>query len=41
VLLEMIPDIELAVNASDLRWRDHIVLRGLTSLPVKFKARGS
>jgi cytochrome P450 len=40
VLLEMIPDIELAVNASDLRWRDHIVLRGLTRLPVKFRARG-
>jgi pimeloyl-[acyl-carrier protein] synthase len=32
VLLEILPDLELA---GEPRWRDHLVIRGMTSLPVE------
>jgi cytochrome P450 len=36
VLLDRIPDVELAVPADDLQWRPSLWMRGLFSLPVKF-----
>jgi cytochrome P450 len=36
-LLEMVPDLCLATDK--LTWRKHLVLRGLTGLPVTFTAR--
>lgn len=36
VLLDRIPDVELAVPPGSLRWRQSIWLRGLVSLPVAF-----
>ncbi|MFD9002411.1 cytochrome P450 [Streptomyces sp. NPDC059582] len=35
-LLERLPDLVLAVEASELTWRPSIWMRGLTSLPVRF-----
>jgi cytochrome P450 len=34
VLLEMVPN--MSVDTENLHWRPHMVLRGLTSLPVRF-----
>jgi cytochrome P450 len=36
VILDRIPDIELAVPADTLRWKESSVMRGLESLPVTF-----
>jgi cytochrome P450 len=36
VLLDRLPDLELAVPAEDLRWRESVWMRGLHSLPVRF-----
>jgi cytochrome P450 len=36
VLLDRIPDVELAVPADDLQWRPSLWMRGLFSLPVTF-----
>ncbi|ANZ13995.1 putative cytochrome P450 [Streptomyces noursei ATCC 11455] len=36
ILLMRLPDIELAVPESELRWVSHWIARHLTSLPVKF-----
>lgn len=35
-LLERMPDLELAVPAADLTWRDGVVFHGVDALPVKF-----
>jgi cytochrome P450 len=40
-LLARARDLRLAVDASALRWRSGLVLRGLKSLPVKFTATAS
>jgi cytochrome P450 len=36
VLLDRLPDVELAVRPEELRWRQSVWLRGLTALPVRF-----
>jgi cytochrome P450 len=36
VLLDRVPDVELAVPADALRWRPSVWMRGLFSLPVRF-----
>lgn len=36
VLLDRIPDVELAVPESELRWKESVWVRGLHSLPVHF-----
>jgi len=36
VLLDRIPDVQLAVPAEELRWRPSVWMRGLYSLPVRF-----
>nr|WP_312885578.1 cytochrome P450 [Lipingzhangella halophila] len=36
VLLDRLPDIELGVSDSELRWRPSVWMRGLASLPVVF-----
>ncbi|EHR51242.1 cytochrome P450 [Saccharomonospora marina XMU15] len=36
VLLDRLPDLALAVPPEALRWRDSVLLRGLTGLPVHF-----
>jgi cytochrome P450 len=37
-LLGRLPDIRLAVDKGDLRWRGGLIMRGLRSLPVEFTA---
>jgi len=39
-LLQMAPHLEVAVNASKLRWRQGLVTRGVESLPVTVQWRG-
>jgi cytochrome P450 len=36
VLLDRIPDVELAVPADGLRWKETSIMRGLEALPVTF-----
>jgi cytochrome P450 len=36
VLLDRIPDVELAVPADSLQWRPSVWMRGLFALPVTF-----
>jgi cytochrome P450 len=36
VLLDRLPDVELAVPADELRWRESVWMRGLHTLPVRF-----
>jgi hypothetical protein len=36
VLLDRIPDVELAVPANMLRWKQAATMRGLEALPVTF-----
>ncbi|MFD7428288.1 cytochrome P450 [Streptomyces sp. NPDC059818] len=43
-LLKRLPDLRLAVEPADLRWRGGLIMRGLRTLPVEFTpgpARGS
>ncbi|MFF4581906.1 cytochrome P450 [Streptomyces sp. NPDC001389] len=35
-LLKRLPDLELAVPPTDLRWRGGLIMRGLRTLPVRF-----
>lgn len=37
-LLRRLPDLELAVDRADLRWRGGLIMRGLRTLPVEFAA---
>lgn len=37
-LLTRLPDLQLAANPADLRWRGGLIMRGLRELPVKFTA---
>ncbi|MFI9778894.1 cytochrome P450 [Streptomyces sp. NBC_01003] len=37
-LLRRLPDLELAGDPADLRWRGGLIMRGLRSLPVEFTA---
>ncbi|MEV6698223.1 cytochrome P450 [Streptomyces sp. NPDC051453] len=37
-LLRRLPDLELAVDRADLRWRGGLIMRGLRTLPVQFAA---
>ncbi|WP_381797743.1 cytochrome P450 [Streptomyces niveus] len=37
-LLTRLPDLRLAVDPSDLRWRGGLIMRGLRTLPVQFAA---
>lgn len=37
-LLTRLPDLRLAVDPSDLRWRGGLIMRGLRTLPVRFTA---
>ncbi|TVL88129.1 cytochrome P450 [Streptomyces sp. SAJ15] len=37
-LLRRLPDLRLAVDESDLRWRGGLIMRGLRTLPVEFSA---
>ncbi|MFD3481883.1 cytochrome P450 [Streptomyces sp. NPDC058665] len=37
-LLTRLPDLRLAVEPSDLRWRGGLIMRGLRTLPVQFTA---
>ncbi|WP_432180228.1 cytochrome P450 family protein [Streptomyces sp. NBC_00063] len=37
-LLRRLPDLELAVDRADLRWRGGLIMRGLRTLPVRFAA---
>ncbi|GAA1245220.1 MULTISPECIES: cytochrome P450 [Streptomyces] len=37
-LLRRLPDLELAVDPADLRWRGGLIMRGLRTLPVEFTA---
>lgn len=39
-LLTRLPDLRLAVEPSDLRWRGGLIMRGLRTLPVQFTAVG-
>jgi cytochrome P450 len=38
-LLRRLPDLQLAVDHADLRWRGGLIMRGLRTLPVEFTAR--
>ncbi|MEV1022351.1 cytochrome P450 [Streptomyces sp. NPDC050264] len=38
-LLRRLPDLRLAVDPADLRWRGGLIMRGLRNLPVEFTAR--
>ncbi|MEU8774610.1 cytochrome P450 [Streptomyces sp. NPDC048606] len=38
-LLTRLPDLELAVPPTDLRWRGGLIMRGLRTLPVRFTPR--
>lgn len=38
-LLRRLPDLRLAVEPADLRWRGGLIMRGLRTLPVEFEAR--
>ena len=38
-LLRRLPDLQLAVDSSDLRWRGGLIMRGLRTLPVQFTSR--
>ncbi|MCM2390224.1 cytochrome P450 family protein [Streptomyces albipurpureus] len=38
-LLRRLPDLHLAVDSADLRWRGGLIMRGLRSLPVEFTSR--
>ncbi|SCK38322.1 Cytochrome P450 [Streptomyces sp. WMMB 714] len=40
-LLRRLPDVRLAVDPSELRWRGGLIMRGLRQLPVQFGAVGS
>ncbi|MGW0366393.1 cytochrome P450 family protein [Streptomyces sp. NPDC002990] len=40
-LLTRLPDLELAVDPSELRWRGGLIMRGLRTLPVRFTPYGS
>ena len=35
-LLTRLPDLQLAVDSADLRWRGGLIMRGLRTLPVEF-----
>ncbi|KUN21477.1 cytochrome [Streptomyces antibioticus] len=37
-LLRRLPDLELAADPTDLRWRGGLIMRGLRDLPVRFTA---
>jgi cytochrome P450 len=37
-LLRRLPDLELAADPADLRWRGGLIMRGLRDLPVRFTA---
>jgi len=37
-LLKRLPDLQLSVPSSELRWRGGLIMRGLRSLPVEFSA---
>ncbi|MGQ4385038.1 cytochrome P450 family protein [Streptomyces sp. SAS_270] len=39
-LLRRLPDIRLAADPADLRWRGGLIMRGLRKLPVEFTASG-
>jgi cytochrome P450 len=39
-LLTRLPDLRLAVDPADLRWRGGLIMRGLRTLPVEFTPRG-
>ncbi|KOU28829.1 cytochrome P450 [Streptomyces sp. WM6368] len=41
VLLDRLPDLQLAVDASELRWRGTLMSRHLLSLPVRFAPRSA
>lgn len=36
MLLNRLPDLRLAVEPTDLRWRGGLIMRGLRTLPVEF-----
>ncbi|MET9495044.1 cytochrome P450 [Streptomyces sp. NPDC006552] len=38
-LMRRLPDLRLAADPADLRWRGGLIMRGLRSLPVEFTAR--
>lgn len=38
-LFRRLPDLQLAVDPSDLRWRGGLIMRGLRTLPVEFTPR--
>jgi len=38
-LLRRLPDLRLAVEPTDLRWRGGLIMRGLRTLPVEFEPR--
>ncbi|MFJ6900211.1 cytochrome P450 [Streptomyces hokutonensis] len=38
-LLTRLPDLQLAVDPADLRWRGGLIMRGLRTLPVEFTPR--
>lgn len=40
-LLTRLPDLELAVPSTDLRWRGGLIMRGLRTLPVRFTPRNN
>ncbi|MEU5834565.1 cytochrome P450 [Streptomyces diacarni] len=39
-LLHRLPDLRLAADPEELRWRGGLIMRGLRTLPVEFTARG-
>lgn len=39
-LFRRLPDVQLAVEPDDLRWRGGLIMRGLRTLPVEFTAVG-
>ncbi|MEV6169511.1 cytochrome P450 [Streptomyces sp. NPDC051954] len=39
-LLTRLPDLRLAVDSTDLRWRGGLIMRGLRTLPVEFTPSG-
>jgi cytochrome P450 len=40
-LLTRLPDLRLAVDPGDLRWRGGLIMRGLRTLPVTFTPSGT
>ncbi|MGW3274504.1 cytochrome P450 family protein [Streptomyces kronopolitis] len=40
-LFRRLPDLQLAVDPADLRWRGGLIMRGLRTLPVEFKPEAS